>query len=221
MCGRDPSADLAATVRRWPDLSPALLDVLTTMSVLDPTYPGVLAAVASFATGDDAAVRTLVSTWRQRSAIDAASLSQGLHASTLCVDLDFPWGGADTDPAGRAAAVDASVATEAKANRLAPFDEEATGGNGFIATCRAWPRTSDEWSASNARDELPALAKSGPRTLILAGDRDLSTPLVWSRAAAAALPGSRLVVVAGAGHSVQSRGPASAGAEASRFLLEP
>ena len=41
---------------------------------------------------------------------EANSLSQGLHASTLCLDLDFPWGGADTDPAGRAATVEAKVA---------------------------------------------------------------------------------------------------------------
>ncbi len=40
-CGRDPSADVAATVRRWPDLGPALLDTLTAMSVVDPTYGGV------------------------------------------------------------------------------------------------------------------------------------------------------------------------------------
>ena len=61
----------------------------------------------------------------------------------------------------------------------------------------------------------------GPRTLILAGDRDLSTPLVWATATAAAMPGSRLVVVPGAGHSVQSRGGPLGGAEATAFLLSP
>jgi len=66
---------------------------------------------------------------------------------------------------------------------------------------------------------VTALASLGPRTLILAGDRDLSTPLVWARATAAAMPSSRLVVVPGVGHSVQSRGGGSAAAEASRFLL--
>ena len=58
----------------------------------------------------------------------------------------------------------------------------------------------------DAQAAVAALATPGPRTLILAGDRDLSTPLVWATATAAAMPGSRLVVVPGAGHSVQSRG---------------
>jgi pimeloyl-ACP methyl ester carboxylesterase len=41
--------------------------------------------------------------------------------------------------------------------------------------------------------------------LLLAGDHDLSTPLAWARAEAARAPRGRLVVVHGAGHSVQSR----------------
>jgi pimeloyl-ACP methyl ester carboxylesterase len=42
--------------------------------------------------------------------------------------------------------------------------------------------------------------------LLLAGDRDLSTPLEWARQEAAMAPVHQLVVVAGDGHSVQSRG---------------
>ena len=57
--------------------------------------------------------------------------------------------------------------------------------------------------------------------VILAGDRDVSTPLVWAKATATAMPGSRLVVVPGAGHSVQSRGGPVGGAEATAFLLTP
>lgn len=84
-----------------------------------------------------------------------------------------------------------------------------------MTTCELWPPTPDPI-------EPPTdLAAVGPRTLLLAGDRDLSTPLVWARAAAATLPGSRLVVVTGSGHSTQARGPASAAAEAVRFLLQP
>jgi pimeloyl-ACP methyl ester carboxylesterase len=41
--------------------------------------------------------------------------------------------------------------------------------------------------------------------LLLAGDRDLSTPLAWARAEARHAPQGRLVVVRGAGHSVQTR----------------
>jgi pimeloyl-ACP methyl ester carboxylesterase len=57
-------------------------------------------------------------------------------------------------------------------------------------------------------------------TLLLAGDRDLSTPLPWAREQAAHTPQGRLVVVHGAGHSVQSRAPGGAGRRAvQRFLL--
>jgi pimeloyl-ACP methyl ester carboxylesterase len=105
--------------------------------------------------------------------------------------------------------------------RLFPFDATAARGNGEVVTCRAWPRTADSWSNGDAKATVAELAKAGPRTLILAGDRDLSTPLVWATAAAAAMPGSRLVVVPGAGHSVQSRGGPVGGAEATAFLLSP
>lgn len=216
-CRRDPSADLAATVRRSPDLGPALLDTLTAMSVLDPTYGGVLAALRAGATGNDGPARTLVTTWKQRQAAPADVLSQGLHASTLCLDLPFPWGGADTDPAIRGDAVARALAALPK-DELAPFGAATAAGNGFVATCRYWPRTPDAYVDVDPYTELPALSRSGPRTLILAGDRDLSTPLIWARAAAAAMPGSRLVVVPGAGHSVQSRGGAVAD-EVTTFLL--
>ena len=57
-------------------------------------------------------------------------------------------------------------------------------------------------------------------TLLLAGDRDLSTPLPWAREQAAHTPNGKLVVVAGLGHSVQSRAPGGGGRRAvERFLL--
>ena len=41
--------------------------------------------------------------------------------------------------------------------------------------------------------------------LILAGTHDLSTPLVWARAEARDAPRGQLVIVPGAGHSVQTK----------------
>jgi pimeloyl-ACP methyl ester carboxylesterase len=41
--------------------------------------------------------------------------------------------------------------------------------------------------------------------LVLAGDRDLSTPLEWARREADRAPLGRLLVAHGAGHSVQTR----------------
>ncbi len=219
-CPGDPADALHATVRRWTDLSPVLLDVVTGMSVADPSFTGLIPALFQSAAGQDQPIRSFAASWRAADTTDATSLSQGLHASTLCLDLDFPWGGADTDPAARAATVDARVSA-VPADRLFPFDATAARGNGEVVTCRAWPTTRDTWSSADATATRAVLARSGPRTLILAGDRDLSTPLVWARATAAAMPGSKLVVVPGAGHSVQSRGGAVGGAEATAFLLTP
>jgi pimeloyl-ACP methyl ester carboxylesterase len=86
-------------------------------------------------------------------------------------------------------------------------------GNGFAQTCLRWPPT-----------PAPAPPRSGDLppvpTLLLAGDRDLSTPLPWAREQAAHTPRGRLVVVHRAGHSVQSRAPGGRGRRAvQRFLL--
>jgi pimeloyl-ACP methyl ester carboxylesterase len=56
--------------------------------------------------------------------------------------------------------------------------------------------------------------------LLLAGDRDLATPLEDARAQAARTPDGRVVVVAGAGHVVTSSSAVGRRAVA-RFLLGP
>ena len=56
-------------------------------------------------------------------------------------------------------------------------------------------------------------------TLLLGGDRDLSTPVEWLREEAAVTPDATVVVVPGAGHSVQIRARDDAGRDAvARFL---
>jgi pimeloyl-ACP methyl ester carboxylesterase len=219
-CPDDPAEALSVTVRRWPDLSPVLLDLVTGMSVADPTFTGLVPVLRQAAAGQDQPLREFAAQWHAADTTDATSLSQGLHASTLCLDVDFPWGGADSDPAARATVLGSRVEA-LPADRLFPFDATAARGNGEVVTCRAWPTTPDAWSTADARAAVASLARSGPRTLILAGDRDLSTPLVWARATTAAMPGSRLVVIPGAGHSVQSRGGGVGGSEATSFLLAP
>ena len=49
-CGSDPAADLATVVRRYHD-GPALFDTLVAMSVGDPSFPGVPAALHAAAAG--------------------------------------------------------------------------------------------------------------------------------------------------------------------------
>ena len=219
-CGGDPAAAISVTVTRWPDLAPAILDVVTGMSVADPSFEPLFRPLFQAAGGQDQPLRDLIAGWRSADKTEASSLSQGLHASTLCLDLDFPWGDADTDQAGRAGTVQSKVAGM-PADQLFPFVASAASGNGEIATCRVWPQTPDSWSGVDAKATAAALAALGPRTLVLAGDRDLSTPLVWAKATTTAMPGSRLVVVPKAGHSVQSRGGPVGGAEATAFLLAP
>jgi pimeloyl-ACP methyl ester carboxylesterase len=51
------------------------------------------------------------------------------------------------------------------------------------------------------------------------GDRDLSTPLEWARREAAVIPSGRLVVIHGAGHSVQVRAVSDAGRDAVAAFL--
>jgi pimeloyl-ACP methyl ester carboxylesterase len=86
-------------------------------------------------------------------------------------------------------------------------------GNGLIQTCLRWPAP---------RTPQPQVGRRLPPVpaLLLAGDRDLSTPLPWAREQLAATPRGRLVVVHGSGHSTQSRDESGTALRAvARFLL--
>jgi pimeloyl-ACP methyl ester carboxylesterase len=102
-CAFDPAADLAAVVRRYHD-GPALLDTLVAMSVADPSFPGVPSMLHAAATGRPGALGALIARVYAGDAATAGQLSQGLHASTLCADMQMPWGGPDTPLAKRRAA---------------------------------------------------------------------------------------------------------------------
>jgi len=86
-------------------------------------------------------------------------------------------------------------------------------GNGLIQTCLRWPAP---------RTPQPQVGRRLPPVpaLLLAGDRDLSTPLPWAREQLAATPRGRLVVVHGSGHSTQARDESGTALRAvARFLL--
>jgi pimeloyl-ACP methyl ester carboxylesterase len=191
-CPTDPVADLAAVVRRYHD-GPALYDTVVAMSVGAPSYPGLAGALREARAGDPARLRRLIAMVRRAQRAPAGVLSQGLHAATLCADLRAPWGSA-TAPAARAAAVRRAAAGA----RPFPFDRATVTGNGLIQTCLRWPAPRS--APARLSGELPPVP-----VLLLNGDRDLSTPLVWAREQAARTPRGRLVVVHGAGHSTQSR----------------
>jgi pimeloyl-ACP methyl ester carboxylesterase len=208
-CTTDPAADLAVVVRRT-KLGPQLLSALVTMSIVDPSFDGIAPALAAARRGATGTLAALLRRWGPAPA-PAEALSQGLHASALCADTPMPWGDASAPTARRAAALRRAVA-RIPAAAAWPFDRSIAGGNGIVRTCLYWPPTSAV--PETAPDDLPPVP-----ALLLAGDRDLSTPLAWARAEAAHAPRGHLVVAAGAGHSVQMRAISDAGRNAVRAFL--
>jgi pimeloyl-ACP methyl ester carboxylesterase len=212
-CGSDPVGDLAAVVRARHD-GPELLDTLVSLSVGAPAYRPVAAALSAARAGRPAALDRLVAAVHRADRVPAGFLSQGLHASTLCEDYPQLWGGPGTPIAPRGPAVERAAA-HLTASDLYPFDLATATGNGELLTCKAWPPIAIDLPPAGATAaSLPAVP-----VLMLAGDRDLSTPLAWAQAEARHAPKGRLVVVTGAGHSVQTRAQNPAGRDAViRFL---
>jgi pimeloyl-ACP methyl ester carboxylesterase len=212
-CPSDPAADLAAVVRRLHD-GPELLDALTFLSIVDPTFrevfdvPDLLRRARD---GQPARLDALLRTVRRWEAAPAADLSQGLHASALCADWRFPWGASDTPVAGRDARLAAATGSLAP-REVWPFDRATAAGNGFEQQCLPWPRTAPTPSVAARLPDVP--------TLLLAGDRDLSTPLEWTRREYALAPAGRLLVVPGAGHDVQLRARSALGRDAVVAFLD-
>jgi pimeloyl-ACP methyl ester carboxylesterase len=210
-CPGDPAADLAAVVRARHN-GPEIDDTLVALSVGAPSFPGVLAALRQARAGHPQRLERLVRIVRRAQRAPAQVLSQGLHAATLCADTRSPWGGAGAPLAGREAALRKAAAA---APGPSPYDRATIVGNGYAQLCLRWPPTPAPPAPRTG--DLPAVP-----TLLLAGDRDLSTPLPWAREQAAHTPRGRLVIVPGAGHSVQSRAPGGEGRRAvQRFLLGP
>jgi pimeloyl-ACP methyl ester carboxylesterase len=129
-------------------------------------------------------------------------LSQGLHASALCADWRFPWGDSQTPVSGRGAKL-ARDASRLRRQSVAPFDRATATGNGVVQECLPWSPTGPTPDSARLLPRVP--------TLLVSGDRDLSTPLEWARREMAITPVGRLVVVHGAGHSVQVRAMSDAG----------
>jgi pimeloyl-ACP methyl ester carboxylesterase len=140
----------------------------------------------------------------------AAALDQGLHASALCADWRYPWGTSAAPLAGRVAKLRAEVAS-IPPTQLYPFDARTASRIGFVRQCLPW--------APTAPTPLPHGKLLVP-TLMVNGNQDLSTPLAWAREELALTTHGKLVVVPGAGHSVQSRAVSNVGrAAVARFLL--
>jgi len=195
--GADAAADLAAVVRRRPRVELPLFDAIVTMSIVDPTFARVPPALRAARAGDWSALDSLLADFRPDASTPTPVFSQGLHASALCADTPLPWGGPAAPSAQRAPALRRAVA-RIPAAAVWPFTRRIASGNGIVVTCLDWPPGPAPPRATAKR--LPNVP-----TLLVNGDRDLSTPLAWARAEAKVAPGGRLVVAAGSGHSVQLR----------------
>ena len=203
-CSGDPARDLAFAVRHRP-IGNRLLDALVTMSVADPSYPGVISGLHAARAGNWKPLMDLVARWRPERT-PPEFLSQGLHASTLCGDTRMPWGSSAVPTARRAAALRRAVA-RLRDTDVWPLTPGVLAGNGIVMTCLWWPPT--------AAPPEPRAAKLPPvPTLLLAGDHDLSTPLTWARDEAGRAPKGKLVVVHGSGHSTQMRASVDAARDA-------
>jgi len=212
VCGSGCVADLAAVVRH-DRLGPQLFDALTFDSIADPTYRkfwNVPAALHAARRGHRKQLDRFLAAAARYQRYPASLLDQGLHASTLCADWRYPWGSAAAPLERRAAKLRAAVA-RIPAAKLYPFDRRTASGNGFVRQCLPW--------APTRPTPLPH-GKLRVPTLLVNGDHDLSTPLAWARQQLARTPQGKLVVVPGAGHSVQSRAASNVGRQAvARFLL--
>ena len=224
-CPGDPAADLAGVVARYHN-GVRVLDAVVFLSIFAPDLRGpvgigraqwvvdVPQALHDARRGRPGALRGLLDSVRSLEAAEPASaLSQGLHASALCGDWRYPWGDASAPLAGREAALRRYGASLPR-SAVWPFDRATATENGIMRQCLYWPPTRPTPPPSpDAR--LPPVP-----TLLLAGDRDLSTPLPWARQELALAPRGRLVIVKGSGHSVQSRASVETGrAAVRRFLL--
>jgi pimeloyl-ACP methyl ester carboxylesterase len=197
-CSWDPAADLAAVVRRQHN-GPAVLDALVADSVVAPDFPFWLDALHTARAGHPAALQSILNEVHRGEDVPAQYLSQGLHESTLCLDLTPPW-----DPSASRPERGATLANLAASTPNAdtyPFDRATATGNGLAQGCLDWPPTHPPALPENdPAAKLPAVP-----VLLLSGDRDLSTPQAWARTEAALAPDGTLLEVPGAGHSVQLR----------------
>ncbi|CAM5469731.1 HTH-type transcriptional regulator ArgP [Streptomyces tanashiensis] len=211
-CGFDPASDLAHVVRRDGN-AVGVFNLLVIASIIDPKLNdprfGVLDALHASAGGDRTRLNALVAGFSAPSDETPAEFSSGLHAAALCADGAWPWGDASVPVAGRRRALERAV-RRIKPAATWPFPRETAGEQGLPQTCLPWPASRPNRAAPGRTLTMPVL--------MLAGDRDLSTPVRWARELAAVTPRAELVVLPGVGHSTQSRSDEGARA-AEEFLL--
>lgn len=215
-CGYDPAAELADVISRYGN-PVGIFDFLVTATIVDPKLVGegywpVLLFLHLAARGNPGPLMSAIDDLQGGESTPFSQFSAGLHAATFCAELDnVPWGSPRTPLAIREKALERAV-QRVPAAFVWPFPTQTAGDQGIAATCRYWP-------PSPAAQQPPRHTLTMP-VLLLAGDRDLSTPLPWAQQQAARIPQGQLVVVAGMGHSIQGRNP-DGDLAVQHFLLRP
>lgn len=185
----------------------ALFDVFGLGDLATPVRVAFPAAVRAALDGDSSLLWRLAAAGGDRAGARPEVFSTALLATTLCTESALPWSAPMTGPQ-RLAARDAAFA-QAPAAAFAPFPRPGRGDT-LAGLCVLWP----ESGASHlSAAPLPAIP-----TLILGGDQDVRTSLVAARRVRAEIPGARLLVLRGSGHSVLARGDACVGRSLARFL---
>jgi pimeloyl-ACP methyl ester carboxylesterase len=211
--GTATTDDLRRVLQGHPDLGPRLFDAITERTIGVPRLAPVVAALRAGATGDLRPIHALLRATRAEERDAPVPLfSSGLHAATLCADAPALWPGGPAAPLRLREAALAALRHHVPPAQTAPWPVSTAFGQGLLATCRAWPPTT-------VAPAPPADAEITTPALLLNGDRDLSTPLEWARAQAAAMGDARVFTVRGAGHSILSREPGTAGRDALRTFL--
>lgn len=206
-CGFDPAADLAWDVRhRSAADGVKLFDAIVTYEFLDPTYrdpnppdlpPGhgdLIGALHAARGGDQTALNTILADMKP-GGDPVEFYSSGLHIDAFCSDSVFPWGRSNTPTAIRPLLLSRAL-RRIPAARVWPYTRDTAAGNGFTQECLRWQ--------SRPSADAPARLPNVP-TLLLNGDRDLSTPLEWAAEEARHAPNAKLVIVKGESHSIQNR----------------
>ena len=122
---------------------------------------------------------------------DDSSINDAVHFATTCGDGPFPWNPSASFSERRRAL--AAAVSAVPRSLLGRFGRWAAGAS--AQDCLEWPAPAGiETTAPGPMPDVPVL--------VLAGDRDVRTPLAAGRTAAALFPYGRLLVVPGVGHTV-------------------
>jgi pimeloyl-ACP methyl ester carboxylesterase len=122
---------------------------------------------------------------------DSSGENQAVYYATTCADGPFPW--KPETPVAEREAVLAAAMTGLPSASFGRFPRWAAVGS--AVQCLDWPAPAGVESAG--RRQTPDVP-----VLVLAGDRDVRTPLAAGMAAARSFPDGRLLVVPGVGHTV-------------------